>query len=138
MTIAFNIINSQAAVLAATFPKPSEYSVVNRTKEVNTQLITKCCEIDFHWIPSHLVKPGNDMFDILAKDALNLPSLQEPMTYQQTIADITRKIALLVLDVHTKLANGKAWEITKFNLLYVEVRSLPIFASSPDMITGLE
>jgi hypothetical protein len=81
VTIAFDTINSQAAVLAATFPKPSEYSVVNRTKEVNTQLITKCCEIDFHWIPSHLLKPGNDMVDILAKDTLNLPSLQEPMTY---------------------------------------------------------
>jgi hypothetical protein len=50
------------------------------------------------------------MVDTIAKDALNLPSPEELTTYQQAVADITRKSVLLVLDVHKQQAKGKAWE----------------------------
>lgn len=42
---------------------------------------------------------SNDIVDGLAKDASNLPSPEEPTNYQQAVADITIKSALLVLDV---------------------------------------
>ena len=71
------------------------------------------------------------------KNAPNLPSYEQPTTYQQAVAEISRNSALLVLKVH-KQATGKAWGTKlkeKFHLIYLEVSSLPYMATSTDLTT---
>ena len=57
--------------------------------------------------------------------------------YQQAVSALTRKSMHLVFNLN-KRANGKAWEAVlenNFHLLYLEMSSLPISASSLDMTT---
>jgi hypothetical protein len=64
-----------------------------------------------------------------------LPSPEQPTTYQQAAAEITRNCALVVLDAHKQQAKGKTWE----TILENEVPStLPIsvFAANFRLITG--
>ena len=46
-------------------------------------------------IPNQCELPGNDIVDTLAKVASNLPSSEESTTYQQAVAEIRIKRALL-------------------------------------------
>ena len=113
-----------------------DHSVVDRTKKGISQLITKGWEVVFQWISSYCGIHSDDIVDTLAKDASNLPSLEEPTTHKQAIAYITIKSARLVLDVTNNKRKAKPgrqyWRIN-FRLFYLEVPSLPIFVSSLEM-----
>jgi hypothetical protein len=119
----------------------------DRTKKGISQLIKKGWEVVFQWISCHCGIHSNDIVDGLAKDESNLPSPEEPTTYQQAVADITIKSALLVLDVtnnKSKAKPGRQYRRINFHLFNLEVSSLPIFVSSLEMIicsdtlTGLD
>ena len=114
----------------------SDCSAVNKTKQVISQLITNGWGLVFLWIPSHCGIPGNDTVDTLAKEALNLPSPEELTTYQQAVAEITRKSALLALDVH-KQVEGKLGRLLENRIQSALPRSVfaANFASSLDMTT---
>jgi hypothetical protein len=138
-TRAVFFVDSQEAVLAVCSTRPSDYSFVNRTKEEMSQLITRGWEVAFQWIPSYCGIPGNDMVGTLAKHALNLSPPEEPITYQQTVAEIARNSALLVLELHThthtqkrRTKPGREYWRTKLHVLYLEVSSLSVRASSLD------
>lgn len=66
-------------------------------------------------MPSHCGTPGNDVVDTLAKHALNLLPPEQPITFEHAVAEIKRKSAILVLDVHKRKAKGNAWEIIQGN-----------------------
>jgi hypothetical protein len=63
--------------------------------------------------------------------------LLKSQPYQQAVVAITRKSMHLVFNLNTQV-NSKAWEAVlenNFHLLYLEMSSLPISASSLDMTT---
>jgi hypothetical protein len=62
----------------------------------------------FQWISSLCAINSKDTVDTLAKDASNLPSPEQPTTYQKAVADIAIKSALLVLDVTNNKPKSKA------------------------------
>jgi len=123
------------------------HSVVDRTKKGIRQLITKGWQLVFQWASSDCGILSNDIVEGLAKDVSNWSSPEEPTTYQQAVADITIKSALLVLDVTNNKCKTKLgrqyWRINS-HLFYLEVCSLSIFFSSLEMIaysdtwTGLD
>jgi uncharacterized protein (DUF2126 family) len=118
--------------------KPNDYSAVSKTKEVISQLVTEGWELAFQWLLNHCGMPNNDTVDTLAKDALNVPSPEEPTTYEQAVVEIARKSAFLLVDVHKqniKAKLGRQYWRRKFRMLYLEVSSLVTFASSLDMTT---
>jgi hypothetical protein len=64
------------------------------------------------------------------KDALNLPSPEQPTTYQQAVAEITRKGALLILDAHNQQAKGKAWDTLLENKILPTYLPISVFAAN--------
>lgn len=65
---------------------------------------------------------------------VNLPSPEEPITYQQAVADITVKSASSVR-CHERKANGKAWDIILENKL-PSVLPRSVFVANFRLITG--
>jgi hypothetical protein len=68
------------------------------------------------------------MVDILAEDTPNPPSPEQPTTYQEAVAEMSNRSALLVLKFHKQEAQGKVWEKMlhrKLHLIYLEMSFLP-------------
>ena len=84
-----------------------DHPVLDRTKKGISQLIAKGWEVVSQWNSSDCGIHSNEIVDGLAKDASNLPSPEKPTTYQQAVADITIKSALLVLDVTNNKGKAK-------------------------------
>ena len=135
-------------MLAVCSPRPSSYLAVNKKNEINSRFIIEDCEIVLQWIPSYCGILSIDTVDTISKNASHLPSAEERTAGQQAVAEITRKSVHLLLGVHNNNKRhalpGRQYWWVNFQLLYLEVSSLLIFASLLDMAacsdtwTGLE